>query len=399
MARGLDHIVHAVRDLDAAADLYRRLGFTVGARNKHPWGTHNHIVQLPGFFIEILTLAEPEKLGSDGFSTMFGAYNRDFITRNEGFSLLILESKDAAGDATTLSGGGIGAPDALRFEREAKRPDGTAVKVGFSLAFAEDTGARDIHFAACQQHYPENFWNPAFQQHPNGVTAVAGVVIVAEKPEQHRRFFEVFADARVVGGGDGFAIATPRGAIEVVTPAALFAALRRQSAGYVSGSATGGAASCRNVPEPPCRPYPSSPAWRGFMSAMMRLLGRRMRWGRSWCSNRRRVSPVDQGLESLHGPPREDLNLGPESQFHCRGGRRSLWQCAAIGADCRTLRARKQSARIRDGDSAEGNCRACRHRPRLQDIFRQSQSHVGQTPRAASGSNRRCRFFLKSATS
>ncbi|MGB8511504.1 MAG: VOC family protein, partial [Pseudolabrys sp.] len=54
MARGLDHIVHAVRDLDAAADLYRRLGFTVGARNKHPWGTYNHIVQLPGFFIELL---------------------------------------------------------------------------------------------------------------------------------------------------------------------------------------------------------------------------------------------------------------------------------------------------------------------------------------------------------
>ena len=95
MARGLDHIVHAVRDLDAAADLYRRLGFTVGARNKHPWGTHNHIIQLSGFFIELLTFAEPEKLGSDGFSTMFGAYNRDFITRGEGFSLLILESKDA----------------------------------------------------------------------------------------------------------------------------------------------------------------------------------------------------------------------------------------------------------------------------------------------------------------
>ena len=65
MARGLDHIVHAVRDLDAAADLYRRLGFTVGARNKHPWGTHNHIIQLSGFFIELLTFAEPEKLGSD----------------------------------------------------------------------------------------------------------------------------------------------------------------------------------------------------------------------------------------------------------------------------------------------------------------------------------------------
>ena len=110
MARGLDHIVHAVRDLDAAADLYRRLGFTVGARNRHPWGTHNHIVQLPGFFIELLTVAEPERLGTDGFSTMFAAYNRDFVARGEGFSLLILESKDVtcwcsscAGPWTTTS--------------------------------------------------------------------------------------------------------------------------------------------------------------------------------------------------------------------------------------------------------------------------------------------------------
>ena len=37
----------------------------MGARNRHPWGTHNHIVQLPGFFVELLTVAEPEKLGND----------------------------------------------------------------------------------------------------------------------------------------------------------------------------------------------------------------------------------------------------------------------------------------------------------------------------------------------
>ena len=45
MPQGIDHIVHAVRDLDAAGDFYRRLGFTVGARNIHPWGTHNRIVR------------------------------------------------------------------------------------------------------------------------------------------------------------------------------------------------------------------------------------------------------------------------------------------------------------------------------------------------------------------
>jgi hypothetical protein len=220
MARGLDHIVHAVRDLDAAADLYRRFGFTVGARNRHPWGTHNHIVQLPGFFIELLAVAEPERLGTDGFSTMFAAYNRDFVARGEGFSLLILESKDARADAATFSAAGLAASEDLRFERDARRPDGASVKVGFSLAFAEDKAVHDIHFASCQQHYPENFWNPAFQQHSNSVAGVVGVVVVANQPEQHKQFFEVFADAPAVARPGGFAIATSRGMIEVVSPAA-----------------------------------------------------------------------------------------------------------------------------------------------------------------------------------
>src|SRR3989304_3383929 len=133
MPRGLDHIVHAVRDLDAAAEAYRALGFTVGARNKHPWGTHNHIVQLPGFFIELLTVAEPEKLGSDGFSTLFGAFNRDFLARGEGLSLLILESKDAAADERAFREAGIAGSGVMRFEREGKRADGRAGKVAFAL--------------------------------------------------------------------------------------------------------------------------------------------------------------------------------------------------------------------------------------------------------------------------
>lgn len=220
MARGLDHIVHAVRDLNAAAGIYRRLGFTVGARNRHPWGTHNHIVQFPGFFIELLTLAEPDKLGSDGFSVLFGAYNRDFLKTAEGFSLLILESRDAAADEKQFRAAGIAGSAVMRFEREGKRPDGSAVKLGFSLAFAADRLAPQIHFATCQQHYPENFWNPAFQQHPNGVSGVVGVVAVAEAPEQHRKFFESYVGAEAGAIDGGFSVATPRGTLEMLTPAA-----------------------------------------------------------------------------------------------------------------------------------------------------------------------------------
>ncbi len=143
MPRGLDHVVHAVRDLDAAAELYRSLGFTVGSRNRHPWGTHNYIVQLPGFFIELLTLAEPDKLGDDGFSKLFAAYTRDFLHAARASSLLILESRDAKADEAAFRAAHIAASEVMQFEREGRRPDGSAVKVGFSLAFADDqAGAR-----------------------------------------------------------------------------------------------------------------------------------------------------------------------------------------------------------------------------------------------------------------
>jgi catechol 2,3-dioxygenase-like lactoylglutathione lyase family enzyme len=216
MAGGLDHVVHAVRDLDAAAELYRRLGFTVGARNRHAWGTHNHLVQIPGFFVELLAVAEPEKLGSDGFSALFGTFNRMFLKDQEGFSMLILESEDATADAARFRSAGIGVSNVMRFEREGKRPDGSTVKVGFSLAFARDGKAPAIGFFACQQHFPENFWNPAFQQHANTASGIEAAVLVAENPREHRAFLSAFAAACDVSvTSSGITAGTPRGEISV----------------------------------------------------------------------------------------------------------------------------------------------------------------------------------------
>src|SRR5262245_18314516 len=219
MPRGLDHIVHAVRDLDAAADLYRRLGFTVGARHSHPWGTHNHIVQFPGFFIELLTLAEPDKLGRDGFSILFGAYNRDFIQRSEGLSVLILESKDARADESEFHAASILAAPTMRFEWEGKRPDGATVRVCFSLTFAEDMATTSISTAPCQYHIHENMRNPAFLRHGNSAAASAGVVTLAERPEDHACFFEIFAGGQSTMVDGGVKIKMPRGVIDMLTPA------------------------------------------------------------------------------------------------------------------------------------------------------------------------------------
>jgi len=219
LAHGLDHIVHAVRDLDAAADFYVRAGFMVGGRNRHPWGTHNRIVQLKNCYIEILEVAEPEKIVPHGVRFFsFGAFNRDFLVRREGLSMLLLNSRDAAADARAFEANGTGAYGVFDFAREGTRPDGSTVKLAFSLAFAAEPNSPDLGFAVCQHYYPENFWNPAFQTHANGAQHVPGVVLIANRPTRHQVFLKAYVGATAeLDFGVGSVIArTENGVFEIM---------------------------------------------------------------------------------------------------------------------------------------------------------------------------------------
>jgi catechol 2,3-dioxygenase-like lactoylglutathione lyase family enzyme len=221
--RGFDHIAHAVRDLDAAAEFYRRAGFIVSARNRHPpvWGTQNHIVQLPGCYIEILGLADTSQTAPHApryFS--FGAFTRDFLARGQGIAMLALEGQGAV-DADTFRASGIGDFELFELAREAKRPDGTTVNLAFSLAFARDPKAPAAGFFTCKHHHPENFWNAELQKHPNTAAGVAGVVLVAENPSDHHIFLSAFAGEReLLATSSGLLLTTPRGEIQVMTPTA-----------------------------------------------------------------------------------------------------------------------------------------------------------------------------------
>src|SRR6202008_214600 len=85
--------------------------------------------------------------------------------------------------------------------------------------FATDRVAPDVGFFPCQHRYPENFWNPAFQDHPNTASAVAGLVLVADNPSDHHIFFEAFTGQRdLLATSAGLSIKTPRGEIQVMHP-------------------------------------------------------------------------------------------------------------------------------------------------------------------------------------
>lgn len=203
--RRIDHLVVAVHDLDGAAAFYGRLGFQVGARNRHPWGTENRLIQFGRSFIELITVGDdagaiPEH-APGRFS--FGAFVRDTLRTREGLAMLVLGSDDAAADAARFARAGLGTFEPFFFERTGRRPDGRETRVAFTLAFAVDPGGAEAGFFVCQQHYPENFWNPAFQQHDNGATGIAAVGMAAADPGAHARFLAGLSESSAHPEPDG----------------------------------------------------------------------------------------------------------------------------------------------------------------------------------------------------
>ena len=139
-----------------------------------PWGTHNRIVQLTNCYIELLEVAEPEKIPPHGAARFRSAPSiAIFWLRGRGLRCCCSTAATRSTDARAFEAAGIGGFEVFDFGREGTKPDGTPVKLAFSLAFARDPASPNVRFAVCQHHFPENFWDPAFQTHANGAQARA----------------------------------------------------------------------------------------------------------------------------------------------------------------------------------------------------------------------------------
>jgi len=216
---GIDHLVLAVHDLEAARRRYAALGFTLTPPARHPFGTGNSLVQLDGTFLELLAVVAPEDIPEarpGHFS--FAAFNRDYLMKGEGLSMLVLASGDARGEQARMKRAGLESYEPFDFSRQARLPSGEEVTVGFSLAFATNAAMPDAGFFYCQQHAPEHFWKPEYQRHANGAVTLEEVGLVAERADEAGAFLAAFADAAATPMEGGFSIDTGRGTISVLTP-------------------------------------------------------------------------------------------------------------------------------------------------------------------------------------
>lgn len=176
---GLDHAVVTVRDLDGAAEAWRRLGFTVSPRGTHSahLGTGNYTIMLDPDYIELLGVLTP---------TRHNAPTRDFLDRHgDGMERVAFTTTDAAAGADHLRARGfqatIGPTD---FGRPVTLPSGGQGEARFrTFQWPVDERPGGLRIFACQHLTRETVWIPELTRHPNTARHIARVEIVTARPD------------------------------------------------------------------------------------------------------------------------------------------------------------------------------------------------------------------------
>ncbi|MDE2858162.1 MAG: VOC family protein [Chloroflexota bacterium] len=118
MILGIDHIVIAARELNAAMETYRGLGFSVVYGGAHPYGSHNALIGFEdGSYIELL-----------GFYEESPAHPWWELLHERGGGLIdfCLATDDIRADLAAIRAQGVEAGDLTEGGR--RRPDGYEVK-------------------------------------------------------------------------------------------------------------------------------------------------------------------------------------------------------------------------------------------------------------------------------
>ena len=176
---GIDHAVVMVKDLDQAAENYKRLGFTVSPRGTHSahMGSGNYTIMFHPDYMELLGVLTP---------TEHNAPARAFLERSgEGIERIAFTAVDSADGAEEIRARGYVPIGPTDFERPVTMPNGTVSAARFRTfqwPTAEAPGG--VRIFACQHKTRETVWIPELMKHANGAKRLKQVLIVTPDPAQ-----------------------------------------------------------------------------------------------------------------------------------------------------------------------------------------------------------------------
>lgn len=194
---GLDHVVIAVRDLDAAAAAWRALGFTVSPRGTHSphMGSGNYTIMLGPDYIELLGVLTP---------TPHNAPMRAFLDEREGLERAAFTTDDAAAGADELRARGFAALGPIDFGRPVTLPGGGESEARFRVfQWPQEERPGGLRIFACEHLTRENVWIPSLQSHANGAERILRVEVLAAAPPQAAMHMARLLDRDVVPEPDG----------------------------------------------------------------------------------------------------------------------------------------------------------------------------------------------------
>src|SRR5215475_5961254 len=195
-----------VKDLDKAAENYKRLGFTVSPRGTHSahMGSGNYTIMFDPDYMELLGVLAP---------TEHNAPARAFLDRRgEGIERIAFTAIDSAAGADEIRARGLTPIGPTDFERPVTLPNGTVSAARFQTFLwptAEAPGG--VRIFACQHKTRETVWIPELMTHANGAKRLRQVLLAAPDPAKEASHLAKLTDRDVRKEADG-AIAVPSGA-------------------------------------------------------------------------------------------------------------------------------------------------------------------------------------------
>ncbi|MGB6396288.1 MAG: VOC family protein [Bradyrhizobium sp.] len=222
--KGIDHLVLAGHDLEALRSACQAFGFAMMPRGGLPFGISNSVIPLQDSYLEILSVTGDVPEHSPGHFS-FGAFNRDYLARHEGFSMLVLDTTDARADIASWREAGLQVYEPFDFSKTSTTPDGENVTLGFSLAFVSHPAAPWFGLFACQYKRRQFYAQPQYQNHSNGASTVQDVWIAGEVAQDLADFLSKVTGATSVRkSADLTVLQTRTGAIVLARPRAFEAA-------------------------------------------------------------------------------------------------------------------------------------------------------------------------------
>ncbi len=200
---GIDHTYLLVRDLEASAALYRRLGFTLSPRGLHSprKGTANHTIIFKDDYLELLGVVSDTDLNAQ--------QRRTLATVGEGLQAIANRTRDASAAKEALSELQIRTGDVSAFSRPLPLPGGAAGIASFRTLRFEESEVPFGHFFLCQHETPDMVWRPELQSHANGSIGLGGIIGISDDPlAKAKTYARFYADGAVSQADGGFRVET-----------------------------------------------------------------------------------------------------------------------------------------------------------------------------------------------